>query len=115
MVHVLASFPSEVVASCSLLGSLSTIAPNALASRTEETLHAIQVAHILLGLLLRLTLATVHFVVGTLALQVPAVVSKSAVVTSGPIRVHGLHLAFQSVIDALSLVHLVVEALGARD
>ena len=127
--HGGATLSCEVVASRRLLcvgsrllaklGVDSTVAAHTLASRTEESLHIAEVAHILRRLLLlvrlRLIGAVKNFLMrATLVpLQALAVVGCESGLSAALAirRLHTLHLRLERVIDALTLVGRVAKAL----
>ena len=129
-VHGGAALSSEVVAGRRLrrisprlvakLGVDSTVAAHTLTSRTEESLHIAEVAHILRSLLLvrlRLIGAVKNFLMraALVPLQALAVVGcESGLGAALAIRRrHTLHLRLEGVIDALALVGWVAKALWA--
>lgn len=105
-------FVREVVTSCSLRRSLLfklpvIVATYALSAGAEEPFHTVQVS--VLRILRSRLLVRIHF---TLVLQVAAVISKSGLPV---LLLQRLHLAFKRVVDALPLVHRVVQAFRAGD
>lgn len=100
---------------CLLRGSSSIVATDTLTSGTEEALHAVKTSDVRLSRLLRLTLAVIHFVVGSLVLEIPTVVAETILRAIRAIGLDRLHLVLEGIIYALSLVHRVVQALRACD
>lgn len=80
--HLLGAFSSQLVTRSCALRSTTAAASDTLATSTEETLHTVEVAHILASGLLRLALAVVNLLVLGLLLQVATVVSKSSLLLS---------------------------------
>ena len=76
--HLLGAFSGQLVTRSCTLRSTTTTATNSLATGTEETLHTVEIAHILASGLLRLALAVVNLLMLGLLLQVAAIISKAS-------------------------------------
>lgn len=106
---------AEVVAASSLGGhrliKLATVvASDSLSTSTEETFHTVEISSVL-RILLRSFLGVIDF---ALVLEISTIVPKPGLPVR-PVLLKRLHLALESVVDALALVHGVVQALGARN
>ena len=109
--HLVGALARQIVTCCGLCGTRATTAPNALSSGTKETFHTVKVPNVRAHRLLSLVaLAIVDFLVGRWLLQVAAIVSEARLVrvTPGSIRLEGLHLSFEGIVDTLTLVYRMI-------
>ena len=129
MMHSGGTFSGEVVTGRCRLGArlvvllICSSAADTLSPSTEESFHAIYIVSVLrrllLGLIVIILLRAVHFLMAAarlVLLHLSAIVStESGLGTALSIRLDRLHLALESLVDALPLWHGMAHILWTRD